>query len=274
MALARRWRRRLGKLRRTRELARGRIVVHKGLLKGIFPDWIVLPALCGHAKGRLRCPADLTIVTVHNRPYETLFERSVRYVGASCRAVRLPPELAWRHTLKLSGLLDFLRKESPTEYVFFCDADDCVLRDDPALAVALLEERGCDLLFSASGNDTFYEFMPEVRDWLEASVPLRGESRCYLGSGVFVGRWRFLERVLADALSFVRDPSDPDAPRPVAWDPRFPDSIIATERFPLGVEDDEAILRWLQPRYHPWLQVDDESRLSLRTNHEPPSENR
>ena len=87
---------------------------------------------------------------------------------------------------------------------------------------------------------------------------------------VFVGRWRFLETFLTDAVSWIRDPSDPAAPRPIAWDPRCPGAIVATDRFPRGVEDDEAILRWLEPRYHPRVLVDDEGRLALRTNRDLP----
>ncbi len=256
----RRWR----KLLLARKQAPGHVVVHKRLLRDGFPGWLVVRLLCGGVRGRVVCPPELTLVTVHNRDGETLFERSARYLGMPCIVARVPPATPWRHTLKITALLDLVRKQPPTEYLLFCDADDCVIRDDPRRAIQLLEASGADLLFSDSVNDTFYEFMPEVRDWVDRVVPADPAWGAYLGAGVFVARWDFLEGYLSEAASYVRSPDDPDAPPPIAWDPRFPDSIIATERFPHGVDDDEAIHRFLQPRHHPRVQVDWSGKLALR----------
>lgn len=260
----RRWR----KLLRARKQGPGHVVVHKQLLKAGMPPWLIVRVLCRGARG-VSCPPELTLATVHNRPHESLFERSVRYLGMPCLVGRVAPETPWRHTLKVQVLLDLLRKRPATEYLLFCDADDCVIRADPRRAVALLEESGAELLFSDSRSDTFYEFMPEVRAWVEGVIPDDPVWGAYLGAGVFVGRWRFLEAYLADVASYARIPGDTAAPEPIAWDPRFPDSIVATDRFPHGVEDDEAIHRYLQPRYHPRVQVDWQGKLALRGKRDP-----
>ena len=261
--------RRLRKLLLARKQAPGHVVVHKRSLSTGLPRWLVVRLLCGGARGRVSCPDELTLVTIHNRSGETLFERSVRYLGMTCLVARVPPDTPWRHTLKITLLLDLVRKQPRTEYLLFCDADDCVIRDDPRRAIELLQASGADLLFSDSVSDTFYEFMPSVREWVESVIPADPVWGAYLGAGVFIARWSFLESYLAEAAAYVRSADDPESPEPVAWDPRFPDSIIATNRFPHGVEDDEAIHRFLQPRYHPRVQVDWRGRLALRGKRRP-----
>jgi hypothetical protein len=261
------------KLLRARREAPGHVVVHKALFKSGFPARIVVWLLCGLRPRQLACP-EITLATVHNRTGESLFERSARHLGLPCRVGRVPADTPWRHAIKTTMLLDLLRKAPATEYLLFCDADDCVIRAHPRRAIELLEESGAELLFSDSRKATFYEFMPEVRDWIEEIAPAEPVWGSYPGAGVFVARWSFLERFLEDAAGYVRGPGDPDAPRPIAWDPQRPDAIIATERFPHGVEDDEAIYRYLHPRYHPRVQVDWRSKLALRGKRNPAEQGR
>jgi hypothetical protein len=45
-----------------------------------LPERIALPLLCGDAKGKLSCPAHLTLVLI-NYENESILEKSLRYVG-------------------------------------------------------------------------------------------------------------------------------------------------------------------------------------------------
>ena len=51
------------------------LVVHRRkLVKN--PPGLILPLLCGHVNGKLRCPPDLTIVLVHNYDAQPIGEKS------------------------------------------------------------------------------------------------------------------------------------------------------------------------------------------------------
>ena len=65
------------------------LTVHKRSLTKL-PASLVVPLLCGHRKGALRCPPNLTIVLVHNYAAEPIMETSLRYVGIE-RYVVLKP---------------------------------------------------------------------------------------------------------------------------------------------------------------------------------------
>ena len=267
MANAAKWWRRFAKLRRLRRIADS-VVVHDRLLKRPIPRALLLQALCGHARGRFPQPADLTLVVAHDYPGESLMEQSVRYVtGAPCAVARIEPADRWRFTQKVTALRDFLASAPRTEYLLFADANDCVLRDDPRRAAALLAEYDCDLLFSSSDSIEQYAYMPEIKQWVDDTFPAPSRGGRYLNSGCFVGRWGFVAEVVEAACEFIYEPGDPAAPRPIAWKRRG--EIRATERHPWGVELDQDFYRYLQPRFHPRLRVDPDWKLALRSGEAP-----
>ena len=263
MASPGKWWRRGRKLLRLRRTA-GSVVIHDRLLKRPIPRRLLLSALCGHARGRHALPRDLTIVVAHDRPHESLMEHSVRYVtGSRCALARIEPADRWRYTRKVTALRDFLATRPRTEYLLFADADDCVLRDDPRRAIELLREYDCDLLFSSSHATEQYQFMPEVKTWVDETFAGPSRGGRYLNSGCFVGRWDFVGEVVEAACAFVFEPGDPEAPRATAWSRHG--LVRATERYPYGVELDQDFYRFLQPRFHPRLRVDPDWKLALRS---------
>jgi hypothetical protein len=264
MASPAKWLRRLHRLRRLRQRADS-VVIHDPLLKRPIPRGLLLWALCGHARRRFSLPEELTIVVAHDYPEESLMERSVRYVtGRPCAVARIAPADRWRFTRKVTALRDFLAGAPRTEYVLFSDANDCVLRDDPRRAIDLLTAYACDLLFSSSHAVEQYAYMPEVKEWVDTTLPGPSRGGRYLNSGCFVGRWGFVQEVVEAACDFIYEPGDPVAPRATAWKKRG--EIRATECHPWGVELDQDLYRYLQPRFHPRLRVDPDWKLALRSN--------
>jgi hypothetical protein len=124
-------------------------VIHRRELTESPPS-LVIPLLCGHVKGKLRCPPDLTILLVHNYEDEPIMQQSLRYVGIkNFTALKPQTNGPWCHTNKLVAIFDYLNSGAcKTEYIFFCDSSDAILRDDPGKAIRYLKEENCDMLFS------------------------------------------------------------------------------------------------------------------------------
>ena len=226
------------------------------------PQFLALPVplalrlICGPVRGRLRCPTNVTIVLAHDFLRPPLTEMSLRYVGIDDYVVVRPPGgRGFRNTDKLRALVAWLGSGAClTEYVLYLDSSDVFTRNDPATAVRLLEQSECDLLFSGEQESYVYECMPDVRAWTDGVADARELPRRYLNAGVFVGRRGFLREVLETALGYAAhgELSHRElvgAIRAGVLRDRLPD-------FPRGCGSDQAILRWLYPRFFPRMKVD------------------
>ena len=116
-----------------------------------LPGRIVLPLLCGTAKGKLSCPADLTIVLIHNYKDESILEKSLRYVGIEDFVLLQPATGKWpSNKIKLVELKNYLDSgECATENILYIDSDDAVVRGDLGGVVDYFQEEDCNLLFSS-----------------------------------------------------------------------------------------------------------------------------
>ena len=234
------------------------------------PQFLALPLspmlarICGPARGRLTCPSHLTIVLVHNYPRMTLTEASLRYVGiVDYCVVRVPTARRFLTTDKLKALVQWLGSGlCRTEYVLYLDANDVFVRDDPAMAVQLLQHLKCDLLFSSEQESYVYECMPEVKAWTDGVADTMKAPRRYLNSGVFVGRQAFLHEVLTTALEYAAE--DDLSHKELVAAVRKGTLLDRLPRFPHGCGSDQAILRYLHPRFFPRMQVDYGSALAWR----------
>lgn len=238
------------------------VVVHHGWLTK-QPAMLLLPLLCNHVKGKLRCPSDMTIVLVHNYRRRPMMEKSLRYAGIKDFVVLRPrPRGPWNGAAKLLPLLQYLSSDScPTEYVLYCDSRDCVLRADPAAAIECLRNEDCDLLLSSTRFPGGYECMPQIKRWSDAVVAECGYEQRYLNAGVFVGRTTFVRQVLEAASEYVteQDLSRRELDRRIlggSLRERLPG-------FPQGVGSDQIILRYLHPRFYPRMKIDYRGRLAL-----------
>jgi hypothetical protein len=239
------------------------LVVHKGRYTNQLPARLVLGTICGHVKGQLSCPTNLTIVLIHTHDHETIMERCLRYVGIDEFVVlRAEREGPWHGTKKIKALLEYLESgRCETDYLLFLDSDDAVLRDDPAKALAYLQESGCSMLISST---TFRDFscMPEVKTFSENDAAMNGYPGRFLNSGVFVGTPAFIRDVYSEAAQYITDDElTRDEYRRLrkekSLEERLPD-------FPRGIGSDQNLLRYVFPKFHPEMQIDYAQRLAWR----------
>jgi len=251
------------RLLRLRQTIRQSLVLHNATYTNCAPAPLLVRALCGPDRGRLRKPANLDILLLHNRSQKTILERSLEYVGIRDYAVVAPalPRGVWRNTYKLPAALRFA-KASTSEYILYIDADDAILLGDPARAIASLEASGRDCLFSTTRYRD-YGFMPDVEPVFVAEAKQAGwtdSANIHLNSGVFVARRTFLIEFLEAACTFV---TDDDA----SWREYSRQSgkgRVKNPQFPLGCGSDQAIFRFLFPRFRSQIALDYEQKLAFR----------
>jgi hypothetical protein len=239
------------------------LVIHRRKLTE-NPPALILPLLCGHVKGKLSCPPELTILLVHNYDYEPIMEKSLRYVGIEDYTVlRSAINGPWVQTIKLIAILDYLKSDScRTEYLLYCDSNDAVLRDDPREAIKYLEEENCDLLLSKTKSKKVYKGMPQVKAWTDQIAKEQGYPGWYINAGVFVARTSFLSEVLEAVMAYITDDDLPD--KVLGQLLRHGDLGKRLPEFPKGCGSDQTILRYLHPQFYPRMKVDYKGRLALR----------
>ncbi len=147
-----------------------------------LPTFIALPLLCGNAKKKLSCPANLTIVLIHNYEKESILEKSLRYVGIENYVLLKPTNGQWRaNTQKLIELNKYIASgDCPTEYILYIDSDDAVLRGDPGKAVEYLLEEECDALFSSTKGILHFSYLPKLKKWADQLAYDNGYKKLYL----------------------------------------------------------------------------------------------
>lgn len=237
--------------------------IHKRSLTKL-PSSLVLPLLCGHVKGKLNCPPEITILLIHNYKKEPIMEKSLRYVGIENFVVlRVAFNGAWHNTLKLSELKKFLDSDRcKTEYILFFDSDDVVLRDEPEKAIRYLQEEDCDLLFSSTSAKGGYECIPHIQEWTDQIANKNGHDRLYINSGVYIAKTSFLRKVMDSAIEYI---TEHDLSRDEYRELRQKESLCERlSSFPKGVGSDQVILRYLHPRFYPRMKIDYKGRLALR----------
>ncbi|MHC4268239.1 MAG: hypothetical protein ACYSTS_07205 [Planctomycetota bacterium] len=239
-------------------------VIHIRKLTNL-PAFIALPLLCGRSKKKLRCPADLTILIIHNYEEEPIMEKSLHYVGIENFVVMKPEfEEAWRMVIKLIELKKFLDSGScKTKYILYCDSDDAVLRDDPGKAIKFLQEEDCDLLLSNSTTwSAGYECMPEIQKWADQNARENGRRHCYINAGVFIGKTEFLREVVDLTMEYI---TDHDLSSEEYWGLLEDGSLCERmPEFPKGVGCDQEILRYLHPQLYPRMKIDYKDKLAIR----------
>lgn len=238
------------------------VIVHDQRFARI-PTTVALPLLCGHAKGNLRCPDNLTIVLMHDYAEKPSMERSLRYVGIEDYVVLKPTfEGAWRDSIKLTTILNYLRQGGcQTEYLLYADSRDAFLRADPQTAIACLEELKCECLFSSESASFGYECMPEVKAWANQNAARHKTQERYINAGVFLGRTSFVQELLQAAMQYIEPAEFSRAEfRKHLFAGTLCDTLPA---YPKGVGSDQQILRWLHPHFYPRMQCDYAGRLAV-----------
>jgi len=209
-------------------------------------------------KNKFKKPSNLTIVTCHNYSEKSIFEQSLEFLGINEYENVIEPFIGpWRYAYKIKFLLNFLDK-CKTPYLLFCDARDCILRDDPQLVLDIFLTKRCELLFCSTMHLGGYACMPEIYQWTRNIQMGR-----YLNSGVFIGEVNFIKQVLEDAVQYVTDQSMTyeDAVKTgtgkIGKLGDIHNTLLceALPEFPKNALDQE-IFRFLHPKYYPRMAID------------------
>ncbi|MCP5098255.1 MAG: hypothetical protein GY943_22120 [Chloroflexi bacterium] len=238
------------------------VIVHNGRFTQI-PPTIAMPLLCGHIKDAVQCPDNLTIVLIHNYKNTPLMEESLRYAGIDNYVVLKPDyEGEWRDSIKFTTMYHYLQSGAcQTEFLLHVDARDAFLRADPQKAITYLQELNCDCLFSVESASYGYECTPEVKAWANQNTVAHGYQALYINSGVYIGRTKFLEKLLQETMRYI---TPTDFSRAEFRKHLFAGTLCnALPDYPKGVGSDQQIVRWLHPHFYPRMQCDYEGRLTV-----------
>jgi len=197
---------------------------------------------------------NLTILTVNSTGEKSLFEESLDYLGIKNYVVLNEPfDGPWHHTLKIRFILNYLLSgRCKTKYLLYCDAFDCILKDDPELVITLFKEYNADLIFCATSSKRRFQFIPEVFEWTKTVAPKSGR---YLNAGAFIGNTDFILEVFKEAKRHLDPNSD------------FKEGTIRLcselKKFPEGYSD-QLIFRYLHRQFYPRMDVDYINRIFYR----------
>ena len=212
-------------------------------------------------KYRFQRPGNLDIITCHNYPTRSLLEQSLDYLGIQGYTVLKECfNGPWRNTFKLKWLLTYLEEfpDGP-ENVLFCDADDAILAGDPVKILSVFQGKKCKLLFMSTSFMGGYACMPEIKQWTDQIRPGR-----YLNSGVYIGKRDYLRTVLKAASAYITE-----ADITAEESKRLGHGVFNTElcrrlpEYPKGSQDQD-ILRYIHPQFHPDMQIDYDNELAFR----------
>ncbi|GJL81583.1 MAG: hypothetical protein DHS20C01_12170 [marine bacterium B5-7] len=262
------------------------VVIHLRQLT-LLPIDIAVEAVCGLRRNKLVCPDDLTIVLIHNYDQESLMEASLKYTGIENFVVLHAPLDAdkWRNSIKLSLLHDAIADgRITTQYLLYVDSCDAVIRNDPQMAIDMLNSQKCELLMSVANNRMAYSFMPlqEIKtDRLHQQEGIK--NRCP-NSGTYIAKTDYMLELLAAAIQFTDDndltlreyrwlcnhykkimqlsDTNNSLNIPGWYRQENPKSFISG--FPNHIGCDQAIFRYLYPDQYPTFKLDFSEKLALR----------
>tara|TARA_R110001592_G_scaffold168757_1_gene405081 strand:+ start:315 stop:1052 length:738 start_codon:yes stop_codon:yes gene_type:complete len=221
----------------------------------------------GIHKNAFKKPKNLTILTAKNEGEHdrmipslegyneyTIFEQNLDYLGIHDYVVlnkKVDPS-QWKCSHKINWVLDYINSgECDTELILCCDAIDVIFTDDLQKVINIFENFECDLLFMSTHDNSGYNFMPDVQQFVDKTHPNR-----YLNAGVWIGRVEFVKEFLMEASKFV-GPDDVTFSEYRGW--------LATPKpnYPRGGYDQD-IFRYLEPKFYPRLKVDYENKMAYR----------
>ena len=140
----------------------------------------------------------------------------------------------WRNTMKAGLLADYL-PEINTKYTMGIDSHDvCLLKEANGIIDVFESDFDCDMLFN--GELVSYPTNNELASFEEGCYQ-KESPFCYLNSGVWIAKTKFLKEVIKDILTFKSS-------RP---------------------RSDQEIYRKLHQKYYPQIQVDSKCKLFQTT---------
>ena len=212
-------------------------------------------------------PDNLAIVTAHNYTHKSIFEKSLEHFGISDYICLHHPEIEdWNHKLKLIWLNEYLKSpKCKEELILFCDANDCILIDDPNKIIQIFVEHSCKMLFMSTKMKRGY---PDKKSLRFAKKHNKSSSKKirHLNSGVFIGEKYFVMTVLEDLLQIIKEidaNTHPITKAIVEYYGKESSSCPASTYDKIYIPD-QNIFRYLYPKYYPDMKIDLDNKLAYR----------
>ena len=239
------------------------IIHHEKIANELFSDMV------DNSQKKFSRPNNLAIITAHNYIHKSLFEKSLEHFGVYDYICLHHPEIKdWNHKLKLFWLLSYLKTDNCKEdLVLFCDANDCILIDDPSKIIQIFKEYSCKMLFMSTKMKRGY---PDKKSLSFAKKHNKSSSKKtrHLNSGVFVGERRFIIHVLEDLIQIINEIDDnthPITKSIVNYYDKESSSCPASTYDKIYIPD-QNIFRYLYPKYYPDMKIDLDNKLAFRND--------
>lgn len=239
------------------------IIHHQKIANEIFNQMVNTTPI------KFSLPDNLAIITAHNYNHKSIFEKSLEYFGISNYTCLHHPEIEdWNHKLKLIWLFDYLTSDCcKEELILFCDANDCILIDDPKKVIRIFKEYSCKLLFMSTKMKRGYPDQKSLRFSKKHNKSLSNKIR-HLNSGVFIGEKQFVIIVLKELIQIIKEIETHTHPITKAIVNYYgkESSSCPPSTYDKIYIPDQNIFRYLHPKYYPDMKIDLDNRLAFRNN--------
>ena len=132
----------------------------------------------------------------------------------------------------------------------YVDSTDALLRGNLNQAVELLKENNCEMLVSSTKFDV-YPCTPELEKWVNGYK--QNEKKIHINTGVYVAEKRLLKEVVEEAGNYITDNALPTKKYVHMRD--MEKLCEALPDFPKGVGCDQAIIRFMHPKFYPRVKI-------------------
>lgn len=222
--------------------------------------------LLSSQNNKFQIPNNLEILLIRTNKEKSVAEKSLDYLGLNNYTViqKEIPEGSWRSAFKIEWLEEYLLSNSnlKKKYVLYIDSYDSIIQNDPLIAIKLLKENKCKVLFSNTLFDGGSDCMPEQLQWAKDIAPKSAYPSIFLNAGVFIGEWDFLLKVIKYVKKFF---TYDNLTREQYVRLRNKGTLRSSlKEFPKGVGSDQVIFRYIHQKFFPEMKIDYTSTLAIR----------
>lgn len=237
------------------------IIHRKSIAEAIFKD-MIKTKIFYH---KFKKPPNLAILVTHNFKKRSLFELNLDFLGIKDYVILNDPDITeWNHIYKHKWILEYLKSHKfKEEIILYCDADDCILIEDPQKIIEIFLDYDCDLLFMSTNWDFGYP-TKDSRIW--ATIH-NGTNKRHLNAGVYIGKKAFLINFLEDLLNIIEAIQLKKHPiwKSISdyYNKKFKYSYSTKSTPPNLKIQDQNIIRYMHPKY-PQIKIDISNKLAYR----------
>ena len=219
-------------------------------------------------QNKFTVPDTLKIILISTSKSKTVAEQSLDFLGLTDYAVikKEIPANEWRGVLKIKWIEEYLlhHEKSNRKHILYFDSYDAIIRNDPRIAMELLQENRCKMLLSTTKFAGGYESMPETLQWAKSIAPNPTVPSIFLNAGVFIAEREFLLSVFQKVHKYITGNELRREEYRTLLLKRNDSFWKNLKEFPKGIGSDQVILRYLHPKLHPEMKIDYTERLACR----------